>query len=108
MLKRLIQNETITKYYDKEMDNYELIAFEAKLAKSKKFRESVNDICFSFYEISKSMRQVKNRLKSKGSEFIQNREKEILNSLVNVDSVRFESLDKHLRNGLLDILRHNS
>ena len=48
--------------YDLELKNSSKIAFESYLALSKNARKYNSDLLFYFYKITKSIKQVKNRI----------------------------------------------
>ena len=108
MLKEESTDLKINKYYDGQMSDYELINFEAGLALSDKNREYTGNQCYEYFKISNSIKLVKNRLKDK-SEIVSKKFKGIIDeSIVDINSVCFKGFYKHLRNGFLNILRHNS
>ena len=98
MIKEEILDDTISEYYDKEMSKSEAVNFEARLIKSDGIKQYANHKCCKYYEISKSIYKVKNRVNNKLKDTL----------FINIDAVRFESFYKHLRNSILHILRHNS
>ena len=99
MLKEELLDNVISQYYDKEMNHSELLSFEARMTKSDGIREYTNNQCDIYYKISYSIKSVKERLKADDS----------YNKLfININSVRSESFYKHLRNGILNILRNHS
>ena len=58
-------NELISQYYDKELNDSQLLSFEAKLAKSSTMSEYCNNKCETFDKISRSLNLCKNRIKHK-------------------------------------------
>ncbi len=58
-------NETISKYYDGQMGDLELIHFEARLALSEILREYTEREMYQNFKISNSIRLAKMRLNDK-------------------------------------------
>lgn len=56
-------NETISKYYDCEMNESELLSYEARLVNSDYIKDYTNQKCFEFYKITNSINQVKAKIK---------------------------------------------
>ena len=46
--------ENISKYYDEQMNNSELLNFESKMQQSKYLKELVEYRCFEYFKISNS------------------------------------------------------
>ena len=109
MLKLTTLDETISKYYDNEMNESELLSYEAKIANSNYIKDYTYQKCFEFYKISNSIINVKSRLNGYSSilcDEIINRNCEKL--FFNFYSVLFKRIYKKLRRLSLNILRNNS
>ena len=103
-------NVLTSQYYDREMNDYELVGFEARMAISKDAREYTDKKCFEFFKISNSIKLVKQRSKYQAQKMF-NRiiEKSIENkSFINLNISIFQSFYKHFRNLFLSFFRHYS
>ena len=56
-------NELISQYYDKELNDSNLLNFEAKLAKSQLFNDYFNEKYFTFCKITRSIKLTKYKIK---------------------------------------------
>ncbi len=56
-------DETISSYYDREMNISEKTKLEARLANSDYVKEYLEEKCYDFYKISSSIARVKNHAK---------------------------------------------
>ena len=108
MLKEEILDTLISQYYDCEMNDYEIINFEARMALSKGIRDYTSRQCYEYFKISNSIKLTKNRAKDKAINMTQRFEAKINSSFININAVSFKSFYKHLRNSFLNALRHNS
>ena len=103
-------DEQINRYYDNEMNESELIAFEAKLATFKGIKEYAEEKCFENFKISNSIKLAKIRAQQKNqaniSMMIEKTIKE--KSLFNINSVFFQCVNKILCSGFLNFKRNNS
>ena len=109
MLKEKTLDELINKYYDREMNDLELINFEARMALSKGIRDYCNRETTENFLISNSIKLTKIRLKDR----IEKNLEEVLGKinkkpLIYINPIIFESFNKHLRNAFLYIKRYNS
>ncbi len=108
MLKMESLNSLINQYYDEEMSESELLAYEARIANSKCIREYTNEQCFEFFKISNSIKLVKNRAKKLSEKFILNEKFfEKKKSIFDFYAVASERFNKHLSNIFLNIKRNN-
>jgi len=100
-------DEKISKYYDGQMEDSELINFEADMALSGEKKEYIADKCYKYFKISNSIKLTKYRMsnlsKLQTDTFLS---KEGL-VLINVNAVGFKSFYKHFRNMFLSFLRYN-
>ena len=101
-------DKTINEYYDNQMNDNDLIHFEAKLALRNEFLEYTNKKCYEFFKISNSIKLVKNRAFDTSNNMIYEMFKRKNKLFVNINTVRFKRFYKHLCNGILNILRNNS
>ena len=108
MLKELILDETISKYYDKQMNGLELINFEAELLRSNELKCYVNKKFFEYYTISNSIKLVKSKLDKKSLDIFKKYKFKSDKSLIDINAVRFKRFYKHLRNRILNIFWNNS
>ena len=110
MLKEKNLEILVNEYYDNQMNNSELLSYEARMAISKGIREYTNRKCFDNFKISNSIKLVKNRAVSRASKMTDKFEQNIYKTNLFVDfySVIFKSFNKHLRNAFLHIKRYNS
>lgn len=109
MLKLDAIDETISKYYDSEMNISELMSYEARLANSNYVKDYSYQKCFEYYKISSSIKQTKKRV----SKYCALLTDELLNK--NKDRLFFDfypvflkSIYKKLRSLSLNALRDNS
>jgi len=65
MFKTATIDRVINQYYDDEMNDLELLNFEARVALSSIVQDYRNEQCFDFYKISNSMQAIKRRLERK-------------------------------------------
>lgn len=102
-------DESLSKYYDNEMKESELLSFETKIANSNYIKDYINQKCFEYYKISSSINRTKEKLKLKSSKLTD----EIINKnheklFFNFYTVIFKRFNKYLRRLSLNILRNNS
>ncbi len=100
-------NDIISKYYDSEMNDLELINFEAEMALSKSLYKKCADECYKNFKISNSIRLVKIRQDLKAQKAAEEFKKYYDKSFINSDTGVFKSLYKCLRNIFLNMLRDN-
>ena len=105
MTKEELLDELISKYYDNQMNESEILSFEARIAKSKGIREYANRKCFEYYQITSSIKRVKEKLKLNYKHNLLITDKK---SFINIYTIRFKRFYKHLRYSILNILRNNS
>ena len=101
-------DNTISQYYDCEMNDNDLIHFEANLALRNEMLEYTNKKCYEFFKISNSIKLVKMRAFDKSKEIFDIKNQKRKKLFININTVGFKSFYKHLRNGILNILRNNS
>ena len=65
-------DEQINRYYDKEMNESEIIAFEAKMQSSFGIKSYVDEKCYGNYKISNSINIAKYRAQRTASEITSN------------------------------------
>lgn len=109
MLKTKTLDALISQYYDDEMNESELMNYEARIAVSRNIREYTNEQCFEFFKISNSIKLAKNRANKKSQSLIDNikiREQKSLFFYFN--SIAFKSINKRLRNLFLNTWRNNT
>lgn len=102
-------DESLSKYYDNEMKESELLSFEAKIVNSNYIKDYINQKCFEYYKISSSINRTKEKLKLKSNKLTD----EIINKnheklFFNFYTVIFKRVNKYLRRLSLNILRNNS
>lgn len=101
-------DETISKYYDNEMNISQVMNFEARLANSTYVKEYSYQKCFEYYKISSSIKFTKsalNRYSSLLTDEIINKNKDRL--FFDFNTVFFKCIYKKLRCLSLNILRNN-
>ncbi len=109
MLSIEIIDETVSKYYDDEMNESELLGYEARIANSNYAKDYTYQKCFEFYKISSSIKKTMRQNEKYSSllcDEILNKNKDKL--FFNFNSVIYKCLNKILRRLTLDSLRHNS
>ena len=99
----------ISQYYDEEMNDSELLNYEARLANSLYVRDYTNEQCFEYYKITNSIKMVKNRISKKSENFVYKIEiKKKKSVFINIYSIIFKRLNKCFCNFFLNIWRNNS
>lgn len=91
--------ENISKYYDNEMKNSELMSFESKMQQSKYLKELVEYRCFEYFKISNSIKIQLFKAKQKVIK---------LSKLVDINTTVPKSLHERLGGLFLGLLRNNS
>lgn len=64
MLKMTSLDETISQYYDEQMNSSELLSYEARMALSDCVRNYTNERCFEYFKITSSMSRVNKKLRN--------------------------------------------
>lgn len=109
MLKTKTLDTLISQYYDEQMNESELINYEARIAISKNIRDYTNERCFEYFKITNSINLVKKRAEKNSKNLICKIEiKERKNLFFYFNSIIFKSFNKTLRNLFLNIRRNNS
>ncbi|MBR2068833.1 MAG: hypothetical protein IJ877_03630 [Candidatus Gastranaerophilales bacterium] len=108
MIKEEMLDTLINQYYDGEMNDLELISFEARMAVSAGIREYTNRQCYNYFKISNSIKLTKNRCHDKASQIVNKFEQKQEKSIINFNSVRFKCFYEHLRNRFLNALRNDT
>ena len=101
-------DKKISEYYDNQMNDYDLLHFEAKMALRNELSEYTNKKCYEFFKITNSIKLVRNRAYEKSNLLIYELIKRPEKSFININAVRFKRFYKHFRNRILNILRNNS
>lgn len=101
-------DNTISQYYDEEMNLSELLAFEARIAVSKGIRDYTNAQCFEFFKISNSIKIVRKRANNLSYNMLKTLKKEDRKKLIlKNNAVFFERINKIFRNLFLNINRND-
>ena len=91
--------ENISKYYDEQMNNSELLNFESKMQQSKYLKELVEYRCFEYFKISNSIKLQIYKAKQKELK---------LPLFVDFNSAIPKRLHERLGSLFLGLLRNNS
>ena len=97
----------INQYYDKQMNDYELMNFEKQMVLKKDMKEYVENRCDKLFKISRSINNVKSR-NAYDCDKLFKKLKRNNKLFFYINTVRFKCFYKHLRNRILNILRYNS
>ena len=109
MISTSILEDKINEYYDEQMNESQLISYEARIANSIMIKEYTYQRCFEYFKISNSIKLTKNRLNKKAQEITDKILADIQKELFfNINPVFLERINKHLRSFFLHIRRHNS
>lgn len=99
----------IQKYYDGQMNDKEIIHFEARIALSKVMRDYIEAELYKNFKISNSIRLVKMRIENKKLNFADMLSKPMKKGLFfDNNSVIFKSFNKLTGKLFLSVNRHNS
>ena len=103
-------DEQINRYYDNEMNESELIAFEARLATSKGIKEYTEEKYFENFKISKSIKLIKLKVTQKNKATIDAMIKKTIKdqSIFNIYSVFFKRIYEILCSSFLNFKRNNT
>lgn len=105
-------DDTISQYYDNEMNESELLNYEARLALSKGVKDYTNNICFEYYKITNSINKIKFKSETIANKITNNVLNEVIlkkeKSLFYIYSVFLKRFYKRLRSFFLNFLRNNS
>lgn len=108
MLKLETLNTLISQYYDNEMNESELLAYEARIAVSKGIKDYTNEQCFEYFKISNSIKLVKNRAKKRQKNICEEKFFKKRGLIFNFNAITSKCFNKHLRNIFLNIKRNDS
>ncbi len=102
-------DEQINEYYDEELNECDLISFEARMAKSEYVKNYIEEKSFDFLKISNSIKITKIRMKHHAQKiadsFINNKKDSLT---VKLYPICFKGFNKTLSSFLLNIHRDNS
>ncbi len=102
-------DNTISQYYDEEMNYSQLLAFEARIAISRGIRDYANSQCFEFFKITSSIKSVKKRACINSVNLLKTLNKKDRKKLIlNFNPVLLKRVNKAFRNFFLNINRHNT